>query len=261
MKMNEAVIEFAEDYTEVVESCERFAFLPRHIDHQRKSIEELTHLLARSAKVRIEMIEEEDENAANQILALRCMMNALRFELKMWIDLKEENWAKGWDSMVDAQDSAKSAGAAHEIAQRVNVDGYLSKLQMIEEVVFPPQMFQSPGLFVERFTCSICGNDYSDCKHIAGKPYWGFFCRRIVEDTAGVREVSIVTNPEDKKARIVDFITDEGTVRNRLTWEESELDAEDQAKYGNQSEGDLITRGIVMTSEDTGSDFSEYFPD
>lgn len=259
--MNETVRDFAETYTEVVRSCERFAFLPRDIERQRESIKELTELFEESAQVREDVIREGDEDAANQLLALRCMINALRYDLKMWIDLKEEQWAAAWNSMVDAQDFAKSARAAHEFAYHCNVENYLAKLEAIESVVFPPQMFYSPGLLVERFTCTLCGEDYRECDHIAGKPYWGFFCRRSMEEPAGAREVSIVDNPADKKARITEYFTDDGTARDRLTWEELDIDEEEKAKYAAKAEDGLIIRGIVMTAGDPNTDFSEYFPD
>jgi len=94
--MNETVEEFLEEYTETVQSCERFTFLPRGIEYQKEAIKDLTELLEKSGQIRIEVIKQDDEEAANQILVLRCMINALRYELKMWIDLKEEAWEKAW---------------------------------------------------------------------------------------------------------------------------------------------------------------------
>jgi hypothetical protein len=259
--MNEIVEEFLEEYTETVQSCERFAFLPRGMEYQKEAIKDLSDLLEKSAQIRIEVIEQEDEEAANQILALRCMINALRYDLKMWVDLKQEDWGKAWNALVDAQDSAQSARSAHEIAKQCNVKNYLGKLEMVENFVFPPQTFNSPGLYVENFLCSICGEDYSECEHIAGEPYWGFFCQRVVDGVAGTREVSIVDNPEDKKARVTEHITDDGMIRDQLTWEKREMDEEEKENYEDQSDDEFIIRGIVMTPDDTETDFTEYFPD
>lgn len=259
--MNETVEEFVEEYTETVQSCEKFSFLPRGAEYQKEAIKDLTELLEKSAQLRMEVIKQEDEEAANQILALRCMINALRYELKMWVDLKETAWDKAWNALVDAQGSARSARSAHEIAVQCNVENYLRKLDMIEKFAFPPQKFNSPGLYVENFLCSICGEDYNECEHIAGEPYWGFFCQRVVDGVLGTREVSIVDNPEDKKARVTEHITDDGMIRNQLTWKKREMDEEEKENYEDRSEDDLIIRGIVMTADDTETDFSEYFPD
>lgn len=258
--MNEIVEEFVEEYTETVQSCEKFCFLPREIYYQKDAIKDLSELLEKSAQIRIEVIEQDDEEAANQVLTLRCMINALRYELKIWIDLKEGDWGKAWNALVDAQDSARSARSAHEIAVQCNVTNYLGKLDMIEKFVFPPQTFNSPGLYVENFLCSICGEDYSECEHIAGEPYSGFFCQRVVDGVLGTREVSIVENPEDKKARVTEHITDDGMIRNQLTWNKREMDKEEKENYGDQSDDGFIIRGIVMTPDDTETDFTEYFP-
>ena len=259
--MNERVEEFIEEYTDTVESCEKFGFLPREVEYQREAIEDLSKLLEKSAEVRMEVIEQGDEEAANQILALRCMINALRYDLKMWVDLKEEKWDSAWNALVDAQDSAKSARTAHEIAEQCNAKNYLNKLEMIENSVFPPQNFNSPGLYVESFSCSICGEDYSECQHIAGEPYWGFFCRRVVDNIVGTREVSLVENPEDKKARVTEHITDDGMVRDQLTWKKREMNEEEKENYGDEPDDGFIIRGIVMTADDNETDFAEYFPE
>lgn len=259
--MNKTLEEFVKEYTETVHSCEKFCFLPRGVDYQKESIKDLSELLEKSAQIRIEMIEQADEAAANQVLTLRCMINALRYELKMWIDLKEEDWGMAWNALVDAQDSARSAKSAHEIAVQCNVKNYLGKLDMIEKFVFPPQTFNSPGLYVENFLCSICGEDYSDCTHIAGEPYWGFFCQRVVDGILGTREVSIVENPEDKKARVTEHITDDGMIRNQLTWNKREMNEDEKENYDDQSDEGFTIRGIVMTASDTDTDFTEYFPE
>ncbi|TQQ82975.1 hypothetical protein EGH24_05945 [Halonotius terrestris] len=259
--MNKTIEEFVEEYTETVQDCERFTFLPRGESYQKEAIKSLSELLEKSGDIRMEMIEQGDEEAANQVLALRCMIQALRYELKMWIDLKEEDWGSAWNALVDAQDSAKSARSAHDLAEQCNVENYLGKLEMVEKFVFPPQTFNSPGLYVETFLCSICGEDYSECEHIAGEPYWGFFCQRVVDNIAGTREVSIVENPEDKKARMTEHITDDGMIRDQLTWKKREMTEEEKENYEDQDDDSLITRGIVMTADDSETDFTEYFPD
>lgn len=132
---------------------------------------------------------------------------------------------------------------------------------MVEKFVFPPQTFNSPGLYVETFLCSICGEDYSECEHIAGEPYWGFFCQRVVDNIVGTREVSIVENPEDKKARMTEHITDDGMIRDQLTWKKREMTEDEKENYEDQDDDSLITRGIVMTADDSETDFTEYHPD
>lgn len=259
--MNEKIESFVERYTDVITDCEKFALLPRGTQYQRQSIKKLTDLLNESAEVRKEVILEEDEEAANQILALRCMINAVRYDLKMWIDLKEEKWDKAWTSLVDAQESAKSARTAHEIAAQCNVNSYLAKLECIEKFLFPPQTFNSPEIIVNTFLCSLCGEDYNKCEHIAGQPYWGFFCQRVVDGISTMRASAIVENPKDKKARVTEHITDDDMVRNQMTWVKREMTDEERERNEDRSDDYLVMRGILLTANDGETDFSEYFPE
>lgn len=259
--MNENVKLFLEHYTDVITDCEKFAFLPRDIQYQKKSVKKLTELLGESADVREAVILEEDEEAANQILALRCMINAVRYDLKMWIDIKQGEWDKAWNSLVDAQESAKSGRTAHDIALHCNVENYLSKLEYIEKFLFPPQNFNSPEIIVSRFICSLCNEDYNECNHIAGQSYWGFFCQRVVDDIATMRASAIVENPKDKKARITEHITEDNMIRNQMTWTKKEMTEEEKEKYEDKSNDQFVMRGILLTADDNPTDFSEYFPE
>ncbi|WP_147437797.1 MULTISPECIES: hypothetical protein [unclassified Halorubrum] len=207
------------------------------------------------------MIYEEDEDAANQNLMFRCMINSLRHELKMWIDLNKKSWDKAWDALVDSQTFAKSAISAHETHDKCNVREYIEKLEKIEETVFPSQNFNSPEIYVEKFTCTICEDDYSDCDHIAGNPYWGRFCQRQAENIMGMRGAALVDNPKDKKARLQDHVTDDGMIRDQMTWEKREMTEEEKEKYEGQTEDHFVFRATLMTADDTPTDFRNYFPE
>lgn len=259
--MNKKVREFTHVYTEVVQDCEKYTFLPRGIKYQKESIEKLSRLLSLCSKTKHEVIEEGDEEAANQMLSFSCMINALRFELKMWIDLKNEEWDKAWNSLVDAEEYAQSARSAHEIIQECSVNEYIDKLRSYQSSIFPPQQFNSPGMYVKKFTCSICGEDYSECEHIAGETYWGEFCQRIPEEIIGTREVSLVDEPADKKARMTEHLTDDNMIRDQLTWEKREMTDEEKEQYEDRSDDHMIFTGVVMTSSESNVDFSEYLPE
>ncbi|MUV49108.1 hypothetical protein [Haloarcula sp. CBA1122] len=259
--MNDNIESFASQYTEVVTDCERFAYLPRDIDRQKESIKKLTELLESSVEVHKSVIAEKDEEAANQLLVFRCMADSIRYNLKMWIDLKREDWEKAWDALVDAQEKAKSARAAHDISKDCNVDSYLERLENIETNIFPPQNFNSPELIISKFSCSLCKQDYSECGHIAGKPYWGVFCQKVPEEIVKMRAAALVDNPKDKKARMTEHVTDDGMVRDQMTWEKREMDEDEAERYNDRSDEDFITQGVLMTASDNSGDFSNYMPD
>lgn len=56
-------------------------------------------------------------------------------------------------------------------------------------------------------------------------------------------------------------ITDDGMIRDQLTWKKREMDEEEQERYEVRSDDDFIIQGIGMTSDDTEIDVIEYFPD
>lgn len=139
----------------------------------------------------------------------------LSCNIKMWILLKEEKPDQAWDELINAQSNAISALKAHSVSS--HLERYSQLLHTIEKIVFPPQVFTSTGLTVKEEECSICGESYEDCDHIAGKAYLGSFCSIIVKDIQ-LNEASIVNEPADKRCRITHFDVKEGR-RNRMTWD------------------------------------------
>lgn len=265
--VHSSVVDVADDYHEVVTDAERFSFLPRGIEYQRDSIESLSNFIddAEETKRDLQLDEEIPGRAANQVLALICMAKAIRYELRMWIELKEENWESAWADFVDAQEYASSAIAADPIAHYCNVKNYQEKLSSIEEFIFPPHQFVSPGMIVNMYECSICGNDYDTCPHLQGIAYNGVFCNRILRDIEAT-EVSFVDDPKDKKARVRGRHVEDG-FRDQMTWEIKQREPEDSnplvdnpPEYVDEDELEDFLRieATVMTANDGNDDFSEF---
>ena len=120
------------------------------------------------------------------------------------------------------------------------------RLEQIEQVFFPRQVFVSAGLMIGYQECSICEEEYGHCGHIAGRPYWGQLCYIIARDFEG-DHVAIVENPADKRCRVVGFRVGGGE-RNRMTWKIGPLEAvgDEQLAQLADSEGHLITRAVLM---------------
>ena len=258
--MNDTIKSFLPKYTEIVQDCEKHVFASIDTSLKRHSIKNLTGLAKREDRLKSEIIREGDEDPANQMLALQCLTNSLRYELMMWIDIDEGEYDTAWNSLINAQDAAKSARSAHEISQMCNVERYSAKLDASEAILFPPQQFNSPAIFVESWECNLCGIDYSECPHIAGMAYWGHFCRRVPTKIIDTREVSLVDNPKDKKARIYEVILDGNTVRDQLTRETRVLTEEEEEKYDVDPDDGLTIKSIAMTPDNQGTDFENYFP-
>jgi len=99
---------------------------------------------------------------------------------------------------------------------KFNGEAYANKLHLIEKLIFPPQVFFSPGFVAEESKCSICGKNYEECEHVVGRAYMGRMCCRII--TKGcIREISIVSSPGNKRARAIRF-TNGDITRDYMTW-------------------------------------------
>ena len=132
----------------------------------------------------------------------------------MWLLLKEGKPDAAWGELITAQMASVDAVRAHPGV--AHLSEHNKRLEAIEELVFPPQVFISSGMIAGKQECSICGAEYGDCDHLVGKPYMGRFCYTIPKDLS-LDHVAIVEHPADKRCR-VKYYDSEGGRRNRMTW-------------------------------------------
>jgi hypothetical protein len=237
--MSDSISVFLSKFNKVVEESAVFRFITRDSDLQKEACNKLKGMLAEIAAEKESAIATGDEDYANALLGCECAAGALIAEIKMWLLLKEGRPEAAWDELVAAQESLSGAVRAHEGFR--HVDQNIRRLDAIEHLVFPPQVFLSSGMIVRSQICSICGKEYEDCPHVKGRPYMGKFCT-VKLIPSKVDHVSMVETPADKRCRIVKFST-EGGYRNRMTWRVEPGDTE--ATGGDQH---LTTEGIVATS-------------
>jgi hypothetical protein len=199
-------------------------FLPRGIELQREAIQELEALESAMQVLLDQMSSSNRNDEANQALSMKLLSRGVRHELLMWVSLKEEKWDEAWSNLVEAQESVEDAVRASPISLALNAINYAKKLQTLEMVVFPPQTFNSLGYTATSLVCSICGGNYDECQHIEGRAYLGKLCT-FSSAIVGIKEISIVDKPENKRSRIIQF--DEGRgVRDKMTWRISEKKTE-----------------------------------
>jgi hypothetical protein len=215
--MNKEVKDFINEFNKVTRDCETFCFITRAKELQLQSCAKLEELLNKTTEVKKKAILQQDEDSANAMLSFRCMIESLRSQLKMWMFLKDDDPVAAWDSLIDAQDAAQAAMRAHNLA--AHMESYLARLYAIEQLVFPPQIFNSLSLIVHGTECSICHKEYGECDHLSGRPYMGEFCIRIIGESE-ITEGSIVENPKDKRCRVVSF-TENGICTDRMTWRQT----------------------------------------
>ena len=205
---------FVAEFNSLVKESENMLSIARDSELQRAACYVLEDALQRTRTEKHEAIAGGDEDYANLLLGCESVARALLAEINMWLLLKEEKPNEAWNHLVAAQMASVDAARAHEGFH--HLEHHHQRLEAIENLVFPPQVFVSSGMLVGFQECSICGHDYDECEHLVGKPYMGQFCYIIARDIA-LDHVAIVTHPADKRCRIEQFSVEGGT-RNRMTW-------------------------------------------
>jgi len=213
--MNNEVSDIIKKYDEACKKYQKFCFLSRDMEYQKDAIESLLNLEEETIKIKEIVIAKKDVDSANAMLCLRNMIEGLINEFKMWIAFKENKTNDAWDFLINAQDCTRAAFQAHNIAS--NLEFNIKRLELLEKLLFPKPIFMSTGMIIENAVCSICGKEYDDCEHIIGKLYMGKFCYRIINKVKELKEVSIVENPADKRARVT-TVSDGKVNRDFMTW-------------------------------------------
>ena len=212
--MSNLISKFIVEFNDLVKESEVLLSIARDSELQQEACENLENVLPEIAQKKKKAIENNDEDYANLLLGCECVAKSFLNELKMWLFLKQDKPDEAWDRLVSAQMQATSAARAHDDFR--HLEHRRHRLEIIEKIVFPPQVFVSVGAIVDQRECSICGKDYDECEHVAGKPYMGEFCCVIFKDSH-LDHVSIVETPADKRCRVISFNVDGGS-RNRMTW-------------------------------------------
>lgn len=215
-----------QDTNASIKDFEVFLCIARDSELQKETIGRIFNKSRHLEAKKKEFISQGHEQAANILLGLQFVLDALSSEITMWLLLKAEEPEKAWDALIGAQEAAVAAarcapGFAH-------LRFHHERLEAIERLVFPPQVFISSGLLADRQECTICSEDYEVCDHLVGMPYGGQMCQISLH---GLRldHAAITETPADKRCRITEFSDADGT-RNRMTWRLTRGDGKTRAK-------------------------------
>jgi hypothetical protein len=214
-KLFQEITGFQDEFQEIASECRKFFFMTRAKELQIEARDRLKTFEPKAEVLKEKAIALESEDAANAMLCYEELISAFVNELSMWIALKDDDTALAWDCLVNTQTAISLAMQAHSIAS--NMQEYVEHLSLAEQVLFPPQLFFSPGMIIREARCSICDEEYGECNHVVGRPYMGQLCiRDIVE--AEIEEASLVEKPANKKARGIYYTDTKGVRRDFLTW-------------------------------------------
>jgi len=197
------VFKFLEKCDSELDSHGKHLFFSIDSGLQKKSVTDLGEMTEKVDSVLEVSRVQNFETLSNLLMGFICHIGSIQSELRAYIHMKDGDMSAAWDAIVDARDASRAAIRADPIYTDV-CKARISRLDEMEKLLFPPQLFLSVGGVAESSECSICNADYRKCDHIAERIYNGKFCSRIVTKMA-LNEVSVVKNPANRKCRITSF--------------------------------------------------------
>ncbi len=210
------VPQLIDEFTAAIKTAYKFEFLVRDSDLQQEQVEILTILKNRIKGFKYEAINAGEERDANILFHLQCVLNAHISILTMWILLKKNDHYGAWDKLIDTSEYISIAMKAGDGG--IGLEEFLSKLQNVEDVIFPGyKVYQSIGAVITGEECSICGKPFYECDHLDGKVYWGHLCVRINAKTIKGNHIALVENPRDRRCIITEISTKDGWYKDYMT--------------------------------------------
>jgi hypothetical protein len=198
--------ELFDEFNEVASKAQNIAIFCRDIELQKEQIQLLTTFIEKLNTLKDSNKNRFSEPELNLILFIIFNIEAVKHELEMLVQLKENKIDMAWASLVRAQTKISVAIANHPFDQK-HLQGYLSRLESYEKLLFPKMVFASVGYLIKKTRCAICGLEYEECDHMKGKFYNGELCIREIHE-AELEEGSIVENPANKMCRMISTTID-----------------------------------------------------
>ena len=208
--MNSLLKTYRDKADDLFEKAGKYACYSRGIEFQKQSISELENFKSEIEEQKGKAVSVEDNDSSNAFESLNLVTQAMICEFEMWVHLKSENFDEAWDFLIDAQNNAVWSMQAHEI--NGHLTKYVSRLNLLEKVLFPPQLFFSDRSVISKSECSICQKSIDDCEHLKGKFYMGKQCVEIIGQIDKIHAYDIVKDPANKKCRAQNFTEDNKTI-------------------------------------------------
>lgn len=203
---------------DLFEKVGKFACYTRGIEFQKQSIKDLLEFKSEIEEQKNKAVSAKDNESSNAFESLNLVAQAMICEFEMWVSLKEENFDDAWDSLVDAQNNAVWSMQAHKM--NGHLSNYISRLNLLEKILFPPQVFFSDRSVISKSECSICQKSIDECEHLKGKFYMGEQCVEKIGHIDKIHAFDIVEYPANKKCRAHNF-SENGKTIDIMTYRET----------------------------------------
>ena len=160
------------------------------------------HCYARAAEAIVGLRDAaaiSDADRANALLRCDGVARCLSALIRVCLQAKLRRFGEAWDTLCDAEAAVDDACAVKPL------DAWVSAMADCVATIretFPPQLFNSLGMTVEKMECTICGGNPASCPHIAGRVYSGRRAARRITQYS-LQEVSIVLDAANPRCRAV----------------------------------------------------------
>jgi hypothetical protein len=211
---------------------------------QEQELSDLERFLSAIDARKQAAISLQCEQDANLALSFCFVVRALIREFQAIIALKDDRPDLAWDHFVNAQSCAQMSMKI--CADSIDLKSYMVKLDLLERLLFPPQIFMSIGAIIRSSECSICGRVYGECNHLVGRAYMGQVCCEVINQVDRLEEISIVDVPADKRCRVIVFER-EGARRDTLTLR---IVPEDQDPGPSDEPGYTRSRALILNQDE-----------
>lgn len=203
IRMEEETAKLLHGIVDIKENVDKVSNISWNIDDKKAVTDQITEFLEVANEYKEQVRNRSSATSANRILALECVAGCWLEEIEMWVNIEKKEYDEAWDHLISSQDWAESVAVADQfIGEKFSIDRRINRLSAIETVVFPEQVFVSPGMVLTTGDCSICDEPYEECNHFKGLAYNGEFCKAKIEQIQSADHLAIVDEPEDKRARV-----------------------------------------------------------
>ena len=127
----ESFDELQREMSQTIGECRKFLFITRGKEFQEEVINQLQSLLGKIRTAKTQAIEDQAEQWANLLLLYECITNAFFEFAKMWVEIKNDEMDRAWDSLVNAQMAVRAAILVRDDPQ---LHKFNERLHLIESV-------------------------------------------------------------------------------------------------------------------------------
>lgn len=171
-----------------------------NLEEASKELELVAEIVAKKIDA---FSDDYPDDVFNDGFILKQFINLFKDYVSYWKLLVSNKFSDSWSALQDVQDGLRTIYRFTN-EPRPQILSHIERQCGELEKLYPYRVFASVAIIKEEEECSICGKsiDSFECEHIAGELYRGCRAYGIVKHIKQVEEVSLVTNPADKRCTI-----------------------------------------------------------